>query len=619
MKKTLYICIPLIGAVLAGCESDANLPVGDTKTTSLTIKAPMFAANNSGNQDMPEQTELYQFDNGLFVRSETVSPDGQSIEINTKGHTKVFCVAGVSINDITSTTTLENFLQRTVTSPAGANSAPLFYAGAADINKNEPTATIEMCHGVARIDVACQDQRIVIKEIIVENAPAESFIIPADAPLGKVTTVNYSRKIDEDFDGTLEQAFTIFESAQPVTIHVKGTFDGDLMNFSTTIPVVNRNKIYTLGVSGGSDLDASITIADWAQGDKSEGLLALGETKINMEASSIPADVKIDASNNNITFPATGVKDMKLAFVTKTPLKLANILGSDENVSITADDTQATANGYISTFSINIAAQPKCGTAYNFTVMFNGGNNFFINMEVEASPYQIPTVHIGGHDWMCFNAVSNDVEDQIYILDGGLTIEEMYNNNFVDCVGNYFQYGKPTPLNPWTSYDPAQLAEVTMDRPWSSLGKVPLPKGFHIPTLAEWADLIPNKTTIPASYMTASGDSIKATLVTLPGTLVTPSAAVNAKNFKMRYVLFESVTSGAKLYLPLAGLKAAANVEIPGYKNYLFDTHAAYWTRADRDIMFISYKTLEGGVEGAYLEQGRWGYDGLVSVRGIKD
>lgn len=619
MKKTLYICIPLMGAALAGCESDANLSEGITKATSLTIKAPMLAADGSGNQELPAQTTLYQFDNGLFVRSEAVSSDEESIEINTKGDTKLFCVAGISINGITANTTVEEFLGRTVTSPAGANSAPLFYAGSAEIGANQEEVALEMSHGVARIDVACQDPRIVIKEVIVENAPAESLIISADAALEEVATVTYSRNIGEDFEGMLEQAFTIFESAQPVTVRVKGTFDGDLMNFSTTIPVVARNKVYTIGVSGGSDIDASITIADWTQGDKGEGALTLGETAFDLNASVIPEGVKINAEENTITFPASGVKDMKLAFVTKSPLKMGNILGINESVSITALDPQATDDGYISAFLINIAAQPKCGNAYSFTVMFNGGNNFFVNMDVEPSPYQIPTVHIGGHDWMCFNAVSNDVEDQIYILDGGPTVEEMYNEHFVDCIGNYFQYGKPTPLNPWTSYDPTQLAEETMDKPWTTLGKVPLPKGFHLPTKADWQDLIPDKTTIPASYKTVSGDSIKASLVTLPGTLVTSSSAVNAKNFKMRYVLFESVISGAKLYVPIAGLKAAANVEVPGYKNYLFDTHAAYWTQVDRDIMFISYKSLEGGIDGAYLEMGRWGYDGLVSVRGIKD
>ena len=71
--------------------------------------------------------------------------------------------------------------------------------------------------------------------------------------------------------------------------------------------------------------------------------------------------------------------------------------------------------------------------------------------------------------------------------------------------------------------------------------------------------------------------------------------------------------------MPIAGLKSTASDEVPGYRNYRFDTNAAYWTRADRDILFITYKALEGNIDGAYLEQGRWGYEGLVSVRGVKD
>lgn len=617
MKKIYFFSISLLMPFLAGCESDALLSDTDVASTTITVRSPML--DESGNPELPAETDFYQFDDGKLVRKERVTSSGEIIDVTTQGNTKVYCVAGTPIESNTGETTLEDFLSCKISSPADASSAPIFYAGGGDLDTAVEETALEMCHGVARIDLACEDPRMVIKEVIVENAPASSYIINNPSAPEDNATVTYSRSIGEDFEGFFQQAFTIFETTKGVTLRVKGKFDGDPMNFSTTIPVVKRNKIYTLGVSGGSAFETSITISDWSTGDNGEGIIELGEAKINLELSDIPEGVIIDPLTNDIKIPASGVEDMKLAFVTSAPLRLGNILGSDDSISVESLGSEESEEGYVTKFSVNVQEQPKCARAYGITVMFNGDNGFYINMNVEESPYQIPTVHIGGHDWMCFNAISNDVDEQIYIMEGGPTVEEMYNGNFTESIGNYFMFGRSFPLSPWQSYDLSLFTDMTMDKPWTTPGKVPLPKGYHIPTLAEWQDLIPNKTTIPASYRTASGDSIKATLVTLPGTLITPSAAVNAKNFKMRYILFESISSGAKLYLPIAGLKTAANVEVPGYKNYLFDTNGAYWTRNDRDILFITYKTLEGGVEGAYLEQGRWGYDGTVSVRGIKD
>ncbi|MBD5358105.1 MAG: hypothetical protein HDR88_14065 [Bacteroides sp.] len=618
MNKKIYICLPLLGAALAGCESDANMPEPASNPAVLKIKAPTLTSEDSGNSELPSQLDIYEFEGEQFYRSQSVSTDEESVDITIKGDTKVFAVAGVTISGVTQSTTLEEFMAKTIDSPNGANSAPMFYAGVSELTNGDESMTLELQRGVARIDVACQDSRIVIKEIIVDNAPAQSFIVPCEAPLQEVETVTYKYSVGDDFDGTIEQAFTIFESANPVTVRVKGTFDGDLMNIVREIPSISRNKVYTLGVTGGSHLDSSISIADWQDGDNVEGLLALGENAINLEQSVIPEGVKINTADNAISFPHTGVKDMKLVFVTKAPVKLGSILGENPALTIAALEPEKTEDGYSSSFLINVTPQPKCAEGYDVTLVFNSTTNFFLNMDVEASPYQIPTVKIAGHEWMCFNATSNDVDNQLYLPDG-MTVDEMYNEHFVDCLGMYFQYGKENPFSPWTSNDPAQFADQTRDIPWKTVGRMPMPKGYHVPSLNEWKDLIPNNTTIPASYMTPSGDSIKATVVTLPGTLITPSEATNARNFKMRYVLFESVFTGAKLYLPIMGVKANNKDEVPGMKGYNYDVRTSYWAAEERYIWLIDYKILEGDVEGALLQQNRWNADGFLPVRGIKD
>ncbi|MDE6076812.1 MAG: FimB/Mfa2 family fimbrial subunit, partial [Muribaculaceae bacterium] len=285
LNKALYICLPLMGAVMAGCESDVKMDVTPKKGTLLKITAPSLMSEVSGESELPSVVDVYEFADGLYLRTKTINPAEDSVSVTTASSARIFCVSGAQVGNLTTSSTVEEFLSAKISSPKGAQSAPIFYAGASEINVDDTELTLEMRRGVARIDLACADPRIVIKEVIVDNAPAESLIIESETMLEETETVTYSCKIGEDFDGFLEQVFTIFESSQPVTVRVKGTFDGDLMNFATTIPVIKRNKVYTLGVSGGSDMESTVGISDWQPGENGEGLLALGEMAISKEPS----------------------------------------------------------------------------------------------------------------------------------------------------------------------------------------------------------------------------------------------------------------------------------------------------------------------------------------------
>ena len=622
MKKALYICLPLIGAALAACEdSETAMPEGAADPSILTIIAPtLTSASGQGESEMPASAQIYEFVDGCFLRSHSINPSEESVTISTTSTTKVYCVAGAETGTLTASTTLDDFLGRTLTSPDGAQSAPMFYAGASQLAYGQAEGMeLELKRGVARIDLVCHDERVKISEVIVADAPAASLIIAADAPLADAPTVSYSRPLGDDFEGELTQAFTIFESAKPVTVRVKGTFDGDLMNFATTITKVARGKVYTVTISGGSELKSEVETADWQTGDNVDAALSYGASAIRPDLSTIPDGVEVNAAENSVTIPALGTSDLSLAFLSKEPVELASLLGTTgDEITCTPIDPVATDSGYISRFAIKVKAQPKCAAGYDVTMMLKGGAHFHVDINVEASPYQIATVRIAGNDWMCFNATSNDPEEQIYLMDD-MTVDKMYNEHFTDCVGNYFQYGKPNPFSPWTSNDPTQFADEARNIPWRANGKVPAPKGFHPASLAEWTALIPNNTTIPSSYMTPSGDSLKATVVTLPGTLETPSAAVNARNFKMRYVLFESITTGAKLYVPIAGLKANDTAEVPGMRGYNLDARTAYWMSDDRMCWLIDFKKLPDDEEGALLQQSRWNYDGFLPVRCVKD
>ncbi|MDE6631399.1 MAG: hypothetical protein K2K23_00205, partial [Muribaculaceae bacterium] len=363
----------------------------------------------------------------------------------------------------------------------------------------------------------------------------------------------------------------------------------------------------------------SIKVREWMEGDKENGSLDLEEYAIDIQRSSIPSEVRLNTVDNTITVPAGGVIGMKIAFTTAKPLKLGSVVSDTKGVSITPVAPTAADGGYISEFSIDVEKQPKGAKQYQTTVFFNGSSNFFINIEVEPSPFQIPTVHIGGHDWMCFNAVSQDSEEQIY-LPKGMPAKEMYRDCFEDCIGNLFQYGRPNPFSPWKAYDPNMLADQKRDTPWHTKSMMPLPKGYHVASAEEWEDLIPAGTVIPASYRTRTGDSIRATIVTAPDLLDnTPSAITNAQNYLKRGVLFESITTGARLFLPMAGIKTNTSCEIPTDPNFRFDTRSGYWMKEQNQVMILQCEKKGEDSHGIQFKRMSWNADGFVMVRGVRD
>ncbi|MDE7350310.1 MAG: hypothetical protein K2N25_04530, partial [Muribaculaceae bacterium] len=491
--------------------------------------------------------------------------------------------------------------------------------------------------GVARLDIENKDAGLKIEKVIVSGASSSTQIFPTDRRSFETGLASYTRTYEDGIDGLEENAFILFETSSPITVAVCGRRNGEAVKIATETPTITRNSIYTVSIdkeesfqdkgrtfySDDDDDDdvarATIRVRKWENGDVETGTIDLGESAIDLSRSSIPSGVKVNSADNTVTVPSDGVSGMKLAFLTRSPLNLGSVLSDSEGVCVTPLAVSSTDDRYISEFRVDVAKQPKGASHFVTTVFFNGSSSFFCNIEVEASPYQIPTVHIGGHDWMCFNAVSQDPEDQIYLLKG-MSVRDIYKDNFVESIGNMFQYGRPEPFSPWKAYDPNCLAGQMRDVPWTSKSMMPLPKGYHVPSASEWEDLIPDGTVIPSSYRTRTGDSIRATIVVSPGTLDdSPSAATNAQKYLKRGVLFESVTTGAILYFPMAGIKTNTSTEIPTHPNYRFDTKSGYWMKEDRNVMMLSCERLGDGFEGIQFKHNRWYENGFVMVRGIKD
>ncbi|MDE6522632.1 MAG: hypothetical protein K2L17_07435 [Muribaculaceae bacterium] len=579
--------------------------------------------------------DLFQFSDGVFVNKMTVDPTKDNIvEFTRKPLTRIYALAGYKVEDTQKIS--ESLLSAmTIPVPKDSYSAPVFFSSVTDIQDGADNLDIELHRGVARLDIDNEDSKLKIERVNISGASSCSHIFSTDGCTHGTVSANYTRTYESGIDGMEENAFILFETQSPITVTICGRRNGEAVEIISETPAITRNSIYTVFIDNETTSNAkgrtlsqsddeelpttSIKVRDWVEGDKKNGSLDLEEYSIDIQRSSIPSGVRVNTGDNTITVPACGVTGMKIAFTTATPLRLGSVLSDTKGVSVTPAAPLATDGGYISEFSIDVENQPKGAKQYQTTVFFNGSSSFFINIEVEPSPFQIPTVHIGGHDWMCFNAVSQNSEEQIYLKEG-MTAKDMYRECFEDCLGNMFQYGRPNPFSPWKAYDPNMYADQKRDTPWQTKSMMPLPKGYHVASAEEWEDLIPSGMVIPASYRTRTGDSIRASIVTAPDILDnTPSAVTNAQNYLKRGVLFESVTTGARLFLPMAGIKTNTSSEIPTDPNFRFDTRSGYWMKEKNQVMLLQCEKEGEGSHGIQLKRMSWNADGFVMVRGIRD
>ncbi len=610
-------------------------PIQQTSVTedNIHVRIPAFSIQTIANVT---SIDLYQFSDGVFVEKLSVDPSKDNVvEFARKPCTRIYTIAGYEVEGANKMTE-HDFAMMTIPIPNDSHSAPVFFTSVDDLYYDSDNLNIELLRGVARLDIDNEDPELKIDKISVSRAASTSHVFPTDGRACGKESATYSRTFEAGIEGIEERVFVLFETSSPISVTVSGRRNGKAVEIVSETPVIERNNIYTVSLheercnkermhsaSDASDEEvasiASIKVREWEAGDVKEGRIDFEESTINIEKSSIPSGVKIDPSDNSINVPAEGVSGMKIAFVTRSPLKLGSIFSDTEGVSVIPTSVEPTDEGYISEFRIDVARQPKGATNYRTSVFFNGSSSFFIDIKVESSPYQIPTVHIGGHDWMCFNSVSPDPEEQIYLCNGK-TVEKMYVDHFAECIGNMFQYGKPNPFSPWKAYDPNMFADQTRDEPWTTRSKMPLPKGYHVPSIEEWQDLIPNGTVIPATYRTPSGDSIRATIVTFPGTIDnSPSAVTNAQNYLKRGVLFESISTGARLFFPMAGIKTNTSCEIPSDPKFRFDTRSGYWMKEKNQVMLLQCERNGEDSFGIQLKRNSWNADGFVMVRGVRD
>ena len=624
-------------------------------------------------EDANSKTEiaLFQFTEGALKKKILVdgASDSEPIVFSKEESARIYALSGISVAAEEGLTAEGTFYHMTAQSQSGADSAPMFYSSVTTTDGETNELDIKLIRGVGRIDVINEDADLRISEAKVDNAPGETYLFPVSGEVCASEPVSYVRSYPSGMPDVEKGAFMVFESKEPVSLVIKDVSGAEASEITVTLPAIVRNKVYTVTLSKDDPDDPShdpvevhpvVTVSDWDEDDVYSTPDNVNGILVDVEASHFPAGVRYDTSTGILHVPHTGIEKLDIAFKadlrvdvdtvmmrgynieleTENPEEEEEVIGFwwlDEDTGewewvVWGEETEPeeprfTMLGHtvternkdvLTTYSMKIKPQITGHREYTLSVSLRKASMASVydhlKILIEGHPKQLQTVKIGGREWMCFNATSQDMEDQIYPLDG-LSVDEMYNEHFADCLGNFFQYGKVHSFSPWTSNNPNEFASDIPDIPWINAEYTPLPRGFHVATAEDWKALIPNGTTLPAQWTTPSGETIRGTVVTLPGTLTTPSAAANRRNFQMRYVLFESLSTGAKLYFPLGGMKGNNTAEVPDNVG----TRAGYWQKENQTFKLLEYKATADKTDGAVVRQDLWNYNGFLFVRGVRN
>ena len=572
---------------MASCSDKEEMPAAGGDGSEMSVSLKGLLTSSAGTSTNQEAISVFQFGNDrLFSKSEFKTYDPEAINL-IKGTTKtLYCVSGLEL-EATEETVPAEFALSTISNAEGDNSAPLFMSGWAAIEPTQMNCEINMTRGVARIDLDARDADMEIKSITVDNAPSVSYVFVGDKGVLEAETTVYTHEYTTAPDGIENGVFLLFESAKAVDVTVHGSVDGMEIDVPATLESVERNKVYTLRVyDKNASVKAGFTVADWVDGGVIPGSTDIKNgLRIDLSTSVFPEDVKVDAANNIIEVPGTGVKDMKIAFNSEVRVDIDTIIYSGErveidsveskHVKILAEKAYSVDNGIITKFDVNINPQLKGRPDYEIRMhvkkMTTQTSYDYVTIRVAQSPIQIPTVELAGITWMAFNCTTPELDDQIYV-DEGKTVEDMYIEDWVNCVGGLFQFGRQYKYIPYQAYNPSNdLGEQKQDIPWVHDTHMPCPDGYHVPTVNELLQLFPAGTQLntPCSYVAGNGETIDVEIVRLPGDVVTPTNV----NGVCRYLKLTSQITGNCLILPLAGYKGDKSTAASSN----FGRDAVYW------------------------------------------
>ena len=269
------IIVPaLLGTLFLGaCSDDASFEgEGKQQTYSLVVKG--ITTSGSDSSEELRDVSVFQFSDGNLYKTQQLTPEsnGQS-SISALSGSRLYFLTGVTLPVQEEGITEEEFRNMTIGEELHNNSAPDFMAAIVELESTPQTRSnqeinVGMKRGVARIDLnTTADSKTLIKEIIVKDAPAETYPFIENASASD-KTVSYLKKFDPAFGGEQQGIFRIFESKRPVNIILRGTYNEIPISLKMQLPSIERNKVYELSVLNvGATVEGIFEIKPWEEGE----------------------------------------------------------------------------------------------------------------------------------------------------------------------------------------------------------------------------------------------------------------------------------------------------------------------------------------------------------------
>ncbi|MDE6499166.1 MAG: hypothetical protein K2K83_00480, partial [Rikenella sp.] len=311
--------ILLGGVLLSGCSDNKRYLDSALGRAYERYSLVMQDAAAEGAEEIPELS-VFQFCDGAFYQKQQVKPDASgAVSISATSGSTLYFVSGVSLPLSGESVNEEEFRRIAVGRNLHDNSAPEFLTAVVALGGGEAVDTragsdgrtlVELKRSVARIDLGKPtDERIRIREIVIEDAPAAIYPFLEGMPVSE-ETVSYRKVFETGVGDKQEALFRIFESPRPVHLQVLGSYGDVPLRLNMELPTVECNKVYELEVrNAGSTVEGTIQIKPWDEGGTVVGSPDAGNRiLIDADRSRIPAGVKVDYANNLVEVPAGGVE-----------------------------------------------------------------------------------------------------------------------------------------------------------------------------------------------------------------------------------------------------------------------------------------------------------------------
>jgi Fibrobacter succinogenes major domain (Fib_succ_major). len=407
---------------------------------------------------------------------------------------------------------------------------------------------VDLLRGVARIDldiVKAPDFKINSIELVGLNTATYIW------NNGKIESkgITYKKDFATSPSSTID-LFRIFETSGKVNINVYGNVNNIPVVKKLEIAKVDRNNKYTIVLKGiGESISSTINVLPWNDGEIYEiEEDKTGAVLLKKNYSTLPDGVSIDESKNEVKVSHNG-GNMTLAIASNTKVSISSVDGKGK-VTV-KEKSQSQKDGYVvSLFDVSVPIQKNGMLGYNVVLNIKRPeleNVYdYVVIKVEQSPKQITTVKLGGVEWMAYNSGGQDLQMQVYELDG-YTQEDMYSKNWPATIGYLFQWGKKYPYKPYIS-GKHNAGNQDYIFPWTASTHVPCPDGYRLPTPNELRALMPNGKTFPGTY-NYNGEEVVVSLKDAG------SVKVGEFTCRAKYLEFKSKKSGNVLRIPLSGGK----------------------------------------------------------------